>query len=308
MELRATAETGTVVLVREAILVDATAPDEPGPIAWIVPCADLLAASDLPNASCGSAPIHLVDDGVTFPDGAVLRGYPLDETGSNGDMSAEVALDASGATAALLAPGTSVPAGSLPDLLVDPSVVEGSGGAVRPLFVLVGTDGDARAIERARTTLEVAMPTGGPATGAEVSASVTRIVDELGRVVSLGVVMTMAVAGSGLAVAVAGSLLDRRRPFALLRLSGVTLGHLRSVLLLEAAAPLVAVAIISCALGVLISQLLLRIAAGLSSAVPLPDPSLLLLLVASVAGALVIVAGALPLVGPVTDLEETRFE
>jgi hypothetical protein len=42
--------------------------------------------------------------------------------------------------------------------------------------------------------------------------------------------------------------------------------------------------------------------------VPLPDPSLAALLAAGVAGALAIVAATLPLVGPLTDLEETRFE
>ena len=156
------------------------------------------------------------------------------------------------------------------------------------------------------------MPTGGAATGAEIGADATRIVDELGRVVMLGVVMTMAVAGSSLALAVAGGLLDRRRPFALLRQSGVTLRQLRTVLLLEAGAPLIAVALLSCALGVLVSQLLLRLTGffnpGAGADVPLPDPSLAVLLLASVAGALAIVSGALSIVGPVTSLEETRFE
>ena len=152
------------------------------------------------------------------------------------------------------------------------------------------------------------MPTSGPATGAEIGAATTRILDELGRVVSLGVVMTMAVAGSGLAVAVAGGLLDRRRPFALLRLSGVTLRDLRSVLMLEAAAPLAAVAVVSCVLGILVCQVLLRVDVADGAVVPLPDPSLAMLVAGGVAGALAIVSLALPLVGPVTDLEETRFE
>jgi hypothetical protein len=43
-------------------------------------------------------------------------------------------------------------------------------------------------------------------------------------------------------------------------------------------------------------------------AVPRPDPSLAILLLACVAGAHAIVAGTLLLVGPLTDLEETRFE
>jgi len=74
----------------------------------------------------------------------------------------------------------------------------------------------------------------------------------------------------------------------------------------------VAVAALSAALGVLLSQLLLRLtgfsnpAAGADT--PLPDPSLAVLLLASVAGALAIVTAALTIVGPVTSLEETRFE
>ena len=156
------------------------------------------------------------------------------------------------------------------------------------------------------------MPTGGPATGAEVVAALTGIVNELGRIVMLGVVMTMAVAGASMALAVAGGLLDRRRPFALLRQSGVTLRQLRMVMLLEAAAPLTAVALLSAALGVFVSQLLLRLTGFFNPAagtdVPLPDPSLGVLLLVSLAGALAIVSAALTIVGPVTSLEETRFE
>ena len=113
------------------------------------------------------------------------------------------------------------------DLIIDPSVIEGDVRGLRPLFVLAATDGTSATIERVRTALEVAMPTGGPATGAEVVAALTTIVDELGRVVMLGVVMTMAVAGASVALAVVGGLLDRRRPFALLRQSGVELRQLR---------------------------------------------------------------------------------
>ena len=155
--------------------------------------------------------------------------------------------------------------------------------------VVIPTDGSRVSVEQP-TTVEAVMPTSGSATGAELSAALTKIVDELSRVITLGVVMTMVVAGAGLAVAVAGSLIDRRRPFALLRLGGVPLRHLRSVLLLEAAAPLVTVALISAALGVAVCQILLRVTAG--SDVPLPDASLPVLLVAGVGGALAIVSAA----------------
>ena len=213
-----------------------------------------------------------------------------------------------GATVDRLIPsGTRETTGPLPDLVIEPSAVDDDERAIRPAFVLASTDGTRAAIEGARTVLETALPTSGPATGAEIGTAATRIVDELGRIVTLGVVLTMAVAGASLAIAVTGGLLDRRRPFALLRLSGVPLRNLRSVVLLEAAAPLIAVALLSALLGVLVSQLLLRLVSS-NRAVPLPDPSLAALLAAGVVGALAIVAAMLPLVGPLTDLEETRFE
>ena len=302
------------VVVREAAVGDPATTDPADPstavaTAWIVSCADLLSTADVPEASCGDADVHLVSDDLVLPEGARLLSYPNDATaqGMVGTLTVDVGLQPGATVDRLIPGGTRDTAGPLPDLIIEPSAVDDEGRAIRPAFVLAATDGVQRTVERARTEMETAMPTSGPATGAEISAATTRIVDELGRVVTLGVVLTMAVAGASLAIAVTGSLLDRRRPFALLRLSGVPLRNLRSVVLLEAAAPLVAVAVLSGILGVLVSQVLLRLVAGTTS-VPLPDPSLVVLLAAGVSGALAIVASTLPLVGPLTDLEETRFE
>jgi hypothetical protein len=303
---------GTVV-VREAILgdpaiVDPADPSASGATAWIVPCADLLSAADVPGASCGGADVHLVSD-VELPAEATLFGYAAgaDAQALEGVPTVDLVLRAGTTLDRLLSAGARDDAGPLPDVLIEPSAVEGEATAIRPRFALIATDGDPTTIERARTQLVRAMPTSGPATGAEVRATATGIVDEIGRIVTLGVVMTMAVAGASLAIAVTGGLMDRRRPFALLRLTGVPLRQLRSVLMLEAAAPLAAVAVLGGVLGVLVSQLLVRFIAP-GAAVPLPEPSLAVLLVASVIGALVVVAGMLPLVGPLTDIEETRFE
>ena len=302
------------VVVREASLGDpaVTDPADPSTVlatAWIVPCADLLATADVPKASCSDADVHLVSDELNLPDGARLLSYPADATAQDmiGTLTVDVGLRPGATVDRLIPSGTRGSAGPLPDLVIEPSSVEDDGSAIRPAFVLASTDATRTAIEEARTALETALPTSGPATGAEIGAAATRIVDELGRIVTLGVVLTMAVAGASLAIAVTGGLLDRRRPFALLRLSGVPLRNLRSVVLLEAAAPLVAVAVLSGILGVMVSQLLLRLVSG-NGPVPLPDFSLAALLTAGVVGALAIVAAMLPLVGPLTDLEETRFE
>ena len=52
------------------------------------------------------------------------------------------------------------------------------------------------------------------------------------------VALTLIVAGCSLAVAVGGGLVDRKRPFTLLRVSGTQVGVLSRVVLLEAAVPL----------------------------------------------------------------------
>ena len=292
------------VVVREASLGDPALAT-----AWIVPCAELLATADVPAASCRDADVHLVSDDLELPADARLLSYPVDATAQDmaGPLTVDVAIRPGATVGRLIPRGMREQAGPLPDLIIEPSAVDDDGRAIRPTFILASTDGTSTTVEVARTEIETALPTSGPATGAEIGASATRIVDELGRVITLGVVLTMAVAGASLAIAVTGGLLDRRRPFALLRLSGVPLRNLRSVVLLEAAAPLVAVAALSAVLGVFVSQLLLRLVAG-NTSVPLPDASLAILLLAGVAGALAIVAGMLPLVGPLTDLEETRFE
>jgi hypothetical protein len=299
-----------LIAVREGTLPNIADPGAPGAVAWIVSCPDLLAAADLPQATCGNAGIHLVRHEGSVPDGATLIGHPpeADAETLRGAMTASVAIVPGVAVDRLLPQGAQLPFGVLPDLVIEPSAVEAAGLALRPVIVLVPTDGSPRIVEAARTALETAMPTSGPVTGAEIAAVATNILDELGRVISLGLVMVMAVAGAGLAVAVAGGLLDRRRPFALLRLSGVTLRELRAVLFLEAAAPLITIAAVSSLLGVAVCQMLLLVDVSDGANVPLPDASLALLVGGGVAGALAIVSAALPLVGPVTDLEETRFE
>ena len=296
-----------VVTVREAILRDPSDPAAPAASAWIAPCSAFVAASDLPDARCGDATIHLVA-ASSAPTATGLAGHAPAATVVDlaSPPTVELALAAGLRSERLLHTSDRSPFADPPSVLVDPVAVEGDLAAIRPAFLLVSTTGDPASIERVRTQLERAMPTSGPATGADLTAALTRTVEELGRVVSLGVVLVLLVAGCSLAVAVAGGLVDRRRPFALLRMSGVTLRNLRAVLILEAAAPLIVVATMSTALGVGISQLILRLVA--TAPVALPDPSLFVLFVASVLGALAIVACVLPLVRPITSLEETRFE
>ena len=129
----------------------------------------------------------------------------------------------------------------LPSLIIEPGALTGA-AAFPVTHVAVLTDGSAASVERARTILEVAMPTSVAATVGETVAEGTASVTELGRIVSLGVLAAMLLAGASLAIAVTTGLVERQRPFALLRLSGLPLARLRAVLVVEAAIPLISVA------------------------------------------------------------------
>jgi hypothetical protein len=65
------------------------------------------------------------------------------------------------------------------------------------------------------------------------------------KIVYAAVALTLIVAGCSLAVAVGGGLVDRRRPFTLLRVSGTPVGVLSRVVLMEAAVPLVATTVLA---------------------------------------------------------------
>ncbi len=56
-------------------------------------------------------------------------------------------------------------------------------------------------------------------------------------------------AGCSLAVSVGGGLVDRKRPFTLLRVSGTPVSVLSRVVLLEAAVPLVAATVVAAAIA-----------------------------------------------------------
>jgi hypothetical protein len=307
--LRSTAGVSAVAVLREIVVttpqtVEGSQPD----LAVVVDCrsfVDTLAAAGL---SCGEGLEHLGPGGRPITDGSAMtfgflsepailpvgmtRVVPLSIPSDRIDRYAPESLAASN--------------GPLPAVLIEPAALGPGIDGLSPTGILVATDGSPAAIERARTVIESAMPTAVVATLEEESADASGPMLELARVVSLGVFGAMLLAGASLAIAVATGLVERRVPFALLRLAGMPLARLRLVLFLEAAAPLVAVSAVSAFLGTIVVQVLLR--AQSKVAVPPPDLMGMALLGLAVVGALAVVASALPLVGPVTSTSETRFE
>ena len=120
--------------------------------------------------------------------------------------------------------------------------------------VLVGVN-SAATLERVRTYLAVNAPprVGGgygasptpPRTFGETLQIRTARAATFEKIMYAAVALTLIVAGCSLAVTVGGGLVDRKRPFTLLRVGGTPTGVLTRVVLLEAAVPLAAATIVA---------------------------------------------------------------
>ena len=169
--------------------------------------------------------------------------------------------------------------------------------------LVVGTNGSAAAIERARTALEISFPyLGPPATLLSSQNSYA----ELQHVTDVVILVSLVVAGCSLAVSAAGGLTDRKRPFSLLRLTGVQLGVLRRVIALENAVPLIVIAVVSAGTGLLASELFLS--SELGETLRPPGPGYYLIVLAGLATSLGVIASTFPLLRRITGPEVARNE
>lgn len=178
--------------------------------------------------------------------------------------------------------------------------------AARPVTqVVVATDGSRAAQERARTLLARAYPADDPPyTVGEDRARMSAELDGYRKLADVVIAVSFPIAGCSLAVAVAGGLSDRKRPFSMLRLTGVRLRTLRSVVLLESAVPLLAVAVVAVATGFLAAQLFLQAQLGYS--LRPPGGSYYAMIGGGMAAALAVIASTLPLLARLTGPEQAR--
>ncbi len=174
------------------------------------------------------------------------------------------------------------------------------------LSVEVDTDGSTAALERARTVLENAFPTGDwpPNTDEDFDSDFTRVLTAWQQLANVVILATLPIAGCSLAVAVVGGLSERRRPFSLLRLSGAPLRVLRRVVALESVVPLLIVAAVATGTGLLAAQLFLR--AQMHYPLHPPGLSYWVLVLAGLAGSLAIIAATLPVLERITGPENAR--
>jgi ABC-type antimicrobial peptide transport system permease subunit len=142
----------------------------------------------------------------------------------------------------------------------------------------------------------------------EVGHVRAQLYDEIQRVVTIVAALTMLIAGSSLAVAVASGLVERKRPFTLLRVSGTDIGVLYRTVLLETVLPLLAATLVAAGAGLLLAYPIARALSPARHSLVLPTGSYYIVLGAGLAAALTIVAVCLPILGRITATRNVRFE
>ncbi|MEO7718450.1 MAG: FtsX-like permease family protein [Capsulimonas sp.] len=200
---------------------------------------------------------------------------------------------------------------NLPTKLVttEPAEISSAQAALmKPLFVIALTNGAGDTIERARTVMEQEahsdMP---PFTRPELGGDGNRALRELSYLAYIGAFLSIFISGCSLAVAAAIAMVDRRRVFGLLRLSGMPVGDLRKIVAFEAAAPLASVTLFSAGLGYLVAELLVT-AYSATYHVKAPDPAYYIVIGIGLAFAAAVIGSTLQMIRTTTGVTSTRFE
>jgi hypothetical protein len=120
--------------------------------------------------------------------------------------------------------------------------------------------------------------------------------------------LTVLVAGCSLAVTVGGSLVERKRQFTLLRVSGTPRSVLTRVVLLESVLPLVTASVVAAATGLGVAIPLVKSLLPGVTTTTFPGPSYYLTMAGGFAVAVLVVLATLPLLGRITQPERARFE
>ncbi|MEU5311237.1 FtsX-like permease family protein [Streptomyces sp. NPDC021562] len=171
-------------------------------------------------------------------------------------------------------------------------------------LVYVATDGSTAAMERVRTLLTTAYPHHQAQTVGDWGTDLQQELAGWRQLADVVLLTTLPIAGCSLAVSVVAGLSDRRRPFALLRLTGAPLGVLQRVIGLESTLPLLAVAAISIGTAFAASALFLK--SQMRYDLVSPGAAYYALVTLGLVASLGIIASTLPLLRRVTGPETAR--
>jgi hypothetical protein len=190
--------------------------------------------------------------------------------------------------------------------------------ATLPLQTVLVKVNSPTTLERVRTYLAVNAPpqVGGgygnsptpPRTFGETLQIRTARAATFERILYAAVALTLIVAGCSLAVSVGGGLVDRKRPFTLLRVSGTPVSVLSRVVLFEAAVPLVAATLVAAALAYGTSLLAFLQLAPAGTAIPQLGRDYYTIMGAGLVIAFGVIMVTLPLLRRMTAPSTIRFE
>ena len=173
--------------------------------------------------------------------------------------------------------------------------------------VVVATDGSSGSLERARTTLERAFPfQGAPVAVDALDPSTARLLAMIQDMTDVIIVASLIIAACSLAVNIAAGLGERKRPFSLLRLTGVPTALLHRVVALESALPLLLVAAVSIVVGLVSAALYLHSQVGIAFSIP--GIAYWATVIGGLAASLAIIASTFPLLNRMTGPEVARNE
>ncbi len=173
--------------------------------------------------------------------------------------------------------------------------------------VVVATDGSSGSLERVRTMLERAFPFQGvPVAVESLDPSTARLLAMVQDMTEVIIVASLVIAACSLAVSIAAGLGERKRPFSLLRLTGVSTRILHRVVALEGALPLILVAAVSIVVGLAAAALYLHSQVGIAFRVP--GIAYWVTVLGGLAASLAIIASMFPLLNRITGPEVARNE
>jgi hypothetical protein len=173
------------------------------------------------------------------------------------------------------------------------------------LAVYVLTDGTPAAENRVRTRAANLVPNAIIHTQQDRGDFDALYLGNLEQLLRVGWQFVLVVAACGLTVGMVAGVIERRRPFALLRASGLRLGELRQVVFLETAATMLVTAAVGVGLGVASSYALAQFG---DLAWAWPDRGVFVMVGVGVLAALTLSTLALPLLDAATRHDAVRYE
>jgi ABC-type antimicrobial peptide transport system permease subunit len=166
-------------------------------------------------------------------------------------------------------------------------------------------------LERVRTFLDTHTSQSGsnpPKTFGEAVQIRLAYADTVSRLVYIAVALTLLVAGCSLAVTVGGNLVERKRPFTLLRVSGTPTATLYRVVLLEAVLPLAAATVVAAGTAYGISVLTVDRMAPAGTPTPTLGHVYFATMGVGLLISLLVILVTMPVLGRMTAPSNVRFE